>query len=429
MNLLFENTVPLSSAVKAAALDCGEDFTKVEATFSHWAVRILKDVNRKLLRMGGIRATIPVNANLKTATLPLGMIRVTFVGVIDDCGEKHSLLQNSNLVGYVEEIQCVEKCTECGQAEDICENLAVTEEFTTEVLTDSTGTYTYTNTTTKILEGDKYYLIKKRWVLNIDKNLVQEIVTKEFITEFDMLRCGCPANTDDNLDKIKEHCSDCYSTCYSPCRKGVDVGYRVIDDTIHLESNYYKKIYVEGEGVLVKKEGTYHVPEVAFEMIVAGIKHRRTWNKNHIQKYIKDMDKADFVEKYKDCQKILGRIALTTITDIFGIGSNTHSSGVPLGGAIISKKQRKVIYSAVATALASSDSAKSYLYTGLGTEGNVLDILQLAGKGVILLVKGDKILFPTTDIVPQPNNYRRSGSEFIFGTDIEPTQTIQIIYT
>ncbi len=145
MNTLFKNTVSLVSAVKAAALDTREDFTKVEALFTHWGVRIFKDTNVKLLRLGYFRGVYPVHPAFKTVCIPLECKRITFVGYIDECGNKQRLREKTNIVGQVEEEACIEKCPECNQGKDICENLNITEEKTNVVLSDSTGTNTYQN--------------------------------------------------------------------------------------------------------------------------------------------------------------------------------------------------------------------------------------------------------------------------------------------
>lgn len=340
MNNIFNHTVSLISAVKAAVIDTREDFTKVEATYSHWAVRILKDANHKLLRLGAFRGIFPIHASFKTANIPLGCRRITFIGIIDECGHKHSLREKNYLVGKVEEEVCIDKCPECNQGKDICENLTITEEKSNgHQLTDSTGTQTYINTSTKYFENGGYYLVKKQWVLNIALNLVQEIITKDFIVEFDMLKCGCIAPTEDNIAKVKEHCYDCYCACFTPCREdSYDIGgYRVLEDIIQFDLSIpYDKIYIEWEGMLPKKNGVYHIPEVAFEMIVSGIKTKRSWNNRSIPLTERQMDKADFVEKYNDCQRIVGRMGIGVILDSFnkipkvdgGGGGNSTAGGL-----------------------------------------------------------------------------------------------------
>lgn len=71
----------------------------------------------------------------------------------------------------------------------------------------------------------------------------------------------------------------------------------------------------------------------------------------------------------------------------------------------------------------------NYIYTGQGTEGNSITIGTLAGKTILMLFKGDKLLTPTSEEEIEVNEYKLTGGSgtFEFGTDIEEGQVIQIL--
>ena len=70
----------------------------------------------------------------------------------------------------------------------------------------------------------------------------------------------------------------------------------------------------------------------------------------------------------------------------------------------------------------------NYIHTGTGLEGNTITVGSLSNKTVLMLFKGDKLLQPTIG-TPNENQYKflpLSGN-FLFGTDIEENQIIQIL--
>jgi len=71
---------------------------------------------------------------------------------------------------------------------------------------------------------------------------------------------------------------------------------------------------------------------------------------------------------------------------------------------------------------------QNYVYTGSGAEGNAVTISSLIGKTILMLFKGDKLL--TAGTLPLSENQylvNPATGAFTFGTDIEPTQVIQIL--
>ena len=245
---VLTNTIPLSKIVKAAAIDLGEDFTKVEATFNHFAVRGFKKLSNEILRLGIIRVVLPMHRSLKTVKLPLDFKRESFIGIIDSNGRKHAFEPKGNITTEVREEACVDSCDQCNQALDICEKLQVTESRSNVLINNQT----YENITYKYLESGTYYTIKKVWVYNTVLQQVEQLTTKEFITTFDMLECGCIAPTATNIDKIQTNCFDCYSACYSQ-KCGNDINglgsYKIFEEQgiIQFERKIqYDKIYLPG---------------------------------------------------------------------------------------------------------------------------------------------------------------------------------------
>ena len=72
---------------------------------------------------------------------------------------------------------------------------------------------------------------------------------------------------------------------------------------------------------------------------------------------------------------------------------------------------------------------QNYIYNGAGTEGVSLTVGTLANKKILLLLKGDKAVVPTTG-TPTPDQYKYTVGTggFEFGNDIEENQIIQILW-
>lgn len=325
----YNDTVPLSRAVKAATIDLGEDLTRVEATFNHFALRGLEKINIESLRNIGLaREIVPIHTAFKTATLPLGTKKVVFVGVIDDCGYKHPLTQKSQITIPLDEPVCKEKCPKCDQDKDICELLQV-EETKTPVTVAGVAHF---NTITKYLENGRYYQVKKTWVLNTTTNFAEEVTTKEIITEFDMLSCGCVAPTGENVAKVKEHCYSCYCACYTPCMEDeYDLGgYRVFEEQNLIQfdkSIDYQSVYVEYYTDIPKKGGVYHIPAVAFETLVAYIKYKHTFNKRNIGFSEKEMYRKEYRNEKENLDIVTSRVKMSGLIRSFSLTPKVGSSG------------------------------------------------------------------------------------------------------
>jgi|GEM_PF-1807181 len=69
----------------------------------------------------------------------------------------------------------------------------------------------------------------------------------------------------------------------------------------------------------------------------------------------------------------------------------------------------------------------NYVYEGQGTEGTQLSVQSLAGKEILMLWKGDKLL-KQVESNPGVNEFSLVGPLFTFGTDIEQEQVLQILF-
>lgn len=72
---------------------------------------------------------------------------------------------------------------------------------------------------------------------------------------------------------------------------------------------------------------------------------------------------------------------------------------------------------------------QNYIYTGQGTDGQSLTVATLSNKKILLLLKGDKAVTPTSG-TPTVNEYKYTAATggFEFGNDIENEQIIQILW-
>lgn len=439
---VLNNTIPLSKIVKAATIDLGEDFTKVEATFNHHAVRGFKKLSNELLRLGIKKIILPIHQSLKTVTLPLDFKSESFVGIIDSNGYKHAFENTPTITTEVEEEQCVDKCEKCHQALDICEKLEVTEErYNVEI-----NNQTYENITYRYLEAGTYYVIKKLWIFNTVLQQAEKITTKEFITDFDMLECGCIAPSQENINKIQEHCFDCYSSCYTPCCYG-DInglgGYKIYEEKGIIQFDrriQYDKIYLEYTGCLPKKNGVFHVPEVAEETLIAFVKHQSQQHKNAVSLGEKDRLWKRYITEKNNLSVIIGRISLSSFRQImykgpkFNIREEDYCNFV----STLNYNTTTTLPAPSATVFIPPPVKQAGLaigtfrYIGVGNEDNFTET-QLINKKIFGVFK-DGILFvlvPESAIL-DPNKkevkYIKATGQFIFTVSFQPGEDAFIQY-
>lgn len=321
-NIELKRTVPIIRAVSAAIIDMHEDIGRCEEIFSHWAVRVFKKLNRQSIHLGRRRAILTINTNTNTATLPPDFHEEFFVGPIIN-GRKMQMHLRPDLVDpNTEEIECDDKCDKCGQDKSICNDLTITE--TTELV--PVGDNVYTKTTVKKLYPNGNYMLEITYpVMNTQTSTIEYTTVKEFITKLDMKPCGCPDLTEQTLKKIECFCPDVFACHFTECdctcmdRIG---GYRIYDDTgliVFDNPNGFTKVYMEYQGFLLKKNGQYHIPEVAFETIVEGTKDKYLWNKKGTPQW----ERRDQFDRYKmersNMEKEINLISMGTLVKIIGM--------------------------------------------------------------------------------------------------------------
>lgn len=309
------NTVPLSSIVKAAALDLREDYTKTKATLRSLALRSLRELTQNSARQVARRAIININKKLYTAPIPDCAKGIVSVFLLDDCGKKYPLTNNSNLVPKeTEEFGCIEKCESCNQDKDICEQLQV--DVSRETITINSTQKE--KVITRYFENGLYYEVVNTWTYDHKTSTIIPYKYKNFLDSFDMLSCGCIAPTEKNISKIKNCCSDCYNSCYTTCENFEHSygGYRV-----YIEDGFIQfaigcplnKVYIEYTTELPKIDGEFHVPEVAQFALIAAVKCYYQNDRNSVTLGEKQRLKMDRDEKVKNMVKVLTRISLSDL--------------------------------------------------------------------------------------------------------------------
>lgn len=313
---LNTHLIPLSKVVAASIVDTYSDIGNTELRFNFWAVREARKILRQSFNSGKQYATLIVNKNTNTATLPLDVRNLLFVGYIYN-GQKIPIILKTTLVNdkAVKDIPCDDACPRCNQSKSICNDLTVTE--STEIVTVNGSNYTLT-TIKKLYNNGNYYLEKNIPYFNTVTSTVEFTTTKEFITTLDLLPCGCLATTPENLAKVETFCPDvfgCYYASCAPCDTSMG-GYRVFEETglIQLESRFKSdKLYIEYSGFMPKLNGQLAVPEVAFEVIVEGVKLRAIKNKNNVSLRNIQWQTLEYNKVRSAMDKELGAISLDRI--------------------------------------------------------------------------------------------------------------------
>lgn len=157
----------------------------------------------------------------------------------------------------------------------------------------------------------------------IGDNKVIYVTKKELITNLDLLDCGCPKKSDENIAKIKVCASDVYNCYYTSCCGGCieesyGQGYNIFEETglIQLASDFpYDEVYLEYRGFLDKVNGQYVVPQVAFETLVEWIKYKAIQGLKTISTYDKNWQKNNYIIEKKNMERILGRVSLSVIIE------------------------------------------------------------------------------------------------------------------
>jgi len=320
----LRNLTPLSRVVRAAIVDSYEDIGKAEELYSFWAARGLRKLLRESLRVGSRKILLHVNQNTKTATLPVDFKTETFVGIINPSGLKEPLLQNNEIVdalSIIEQDCDTNKCEQCHQEKGICEELEITQSEKNVVLSG----ITYKQTILKKLQPNGDYTLETTTpVLNVETELVEYVVSSEFIAHFDKKVCGCLETTDENIEKIKCCCDSVYYNYYaSRCACSKQYGsYKIFEETgrIQLDNWFpFDKVYLEYIGFMPKIRGDYYIPEVAFETLVNWTKFKSVENKPNIPLSVRNWHWDRYRVERANMDKELGRINLSIVIAAIGL--------------------------------------------------------------------------------------------------------------
>lgn len=272
-------------------MDTHEDKGRVEQSFYHWGARGIKKLNTELFKSGVRRVLLQVNKSTNTATLPPDFEEEIFMGYINKNGYKVSIYHNSALtnVAGIEDLLCEDKCPKCASNISACNDLAITVDTTT-VIIDGTN---YEKTITKKLypNGD-YFLESMIPYKDTASGTVVYHTSKEFIAHIDLKPCGCIEETASNLQTISICNPEVYCCYYAPYASVSENGeYEIFPETglIQLSPSFKaSKLYMEYRGFLLKVNGQYQVPSVAFETLVEWIKYKYISGKPSVADYVKD---------------------------------------------------------------------------------------------------------------------------------------------
>lgn len=310
--------VPLSRAVNAALLDTYADKGKSQILFTHFAAREFKLLDTQILKSSKrTPVLLSVNPNTRTATLPCDFEEELFVGVLVN-GIKIPIKLNSSIANskYVEDIPCEDTCHKCNANKAICEDLAIT--VTTTTVTINAVNYEQSVTKKMYPNGD-YYLETNTPYLNIQNNVVEYITGKQFIAHIDLKPCGCVNETVANIATIQTCNPDVYCQYFAPCDTSCNInygGYKIFPESGLIQFDYkfnFTKVYLEYKGYLIKIDGQYYIPSVAFETVVEGTKYRAIKDKRNVPEITVRRKKDDYKEARASMRQVLGRTSLANI--------------------------------------------------------------------------------------------------------------------
>lgn len=310
--------MPLYKIVAAAMVDTYSDisYAGVQQMFQFWAVRGYQKLANEVLKNNIIKATITVNRNTNTATLPLGFEEEIFVGIINSHNQKVPLKLRSSIVDTkgIEDIPCEDKCPKCNCNKSICKDLEITEDTVLVVINGQS----YEKTVIKKLYPDgRYFLETKTPVLNIETDTVEYSIQKEVVANLSLKPCGCIEETEENLSIIQTCCPDVYCSYFAPCSNiSLDAGYRIFEETglIQFDSKFkFDKVYLEYRGSLIKKNGQYYVPSICYETLVNFVKFKSVENKSSVSLSVRNWYWDRYRIERDNMEKIMGRLSLENI--------------------------------------------------------------------------------------------------------------------
>lgn len=333
------SVIPLSRAVNSAIIDSYEEKGRVEERYSHWAVRVLRKLNRQVIKANAKRTTVSVSRSTMTASLPVDFKECIFIGFIDRSGRKVPIDIDADIYGDYE--KAPETCCEkCGQPKELCEALKVTVETKPINPPDSCDCYYYTsggypcgpiggglsevvweeNVTKTLLPNGDYIEDRLFPIFDPQTCTARMTSSRKLIQQFDINDCGCIKPTKENADKLCSCNSDLYHLYFnnfyssdSYCEVGVKI---FLEQGVMQFSGIvdFDKVFMEYYGDLPKKNGSFMIPEVALEAIVAGIHVRRLEHKKGTTESQIARAKSVFKkEKTEMSQLLWGRLSINDI--------------------------------------------------------------------------------------------------------------------
>lgn len=319
MTECINNTlIPLSKVVSAALVDTYADYGQSYQMYSHWAARRFKTLARQSLKLGKRYAKLTVNKNTHTATLPADFKQELFIGYLNRHGYKIGLPLRTEFTNAasISKIEASDPCRKCSQSKSICDELTITESEETVVVNGSNYTLT---TIKKLYSNGNYYLEKTIPYYNTVTHTVQYTTTKEFIDTIELMDCGCPEKTHENIEKIRCCCESVYGNYYAQYYHSCDTaigGYRIMEDIglIQLDRKFtLDELYIEYTGFLPKINGQLAIPEIAFETVVKGVVEDAIASKRNVGLGEKQWHHQRYLSARSAMDKELGLVSLDQI--------------------------------------------------------------------------------------------------------------------
>lgn len=323
-NTELKRTVPLTRVVGAAIIDLHENIGYLQQVAAHHAARGLKKLTRETLKTGLRGAYLTVNHNTRSATLPPDFDVEEGVYIINERGFLVPLKVNNKLVDYknIEDIEPPVLCPKCNQNTQICKDLTITEETTLVVVNGITVQQTVIK---KLYPDGSYYLETRIPVWDVDSAGIIYTTAKEFIAALDLKDCGCLVESPANIETIRCICPEVwcnhFATCDNNCSDDYG-GYRIFEETNTIyfdKAHRFEKVYIKYWGFMVKKNGQYHVPEIAFETLVEWTKYKWVQNKKNVTRWERQDQFDSYRRERSNMEIVMGRIALSQIIQAIGL--------------------------------------------------------------------------------------------------------------
>jgi hypothetical protein len=320
----YRNVVPLIKVVKAAIVDVHGDIGVLQQQYSHWAARGLEKLQRESLKHGKRKVLLPISMNTLTAPIPIDCGGFIFVGFIDEDGFKNPITYNGNIVS-ADDVEVAEekKCSKCNQPLSICNDIQLSEE--TNLIVINGNTYEE-SVTRKLYPNGDVYMESSTPTLNVETGIVEYETSKKFIANLDLDDCGCPVNSEENIEVVKKYLPDVYACHYSQCcSNSSSPNYGSV--RINFETGFisvspdfpFKYLYVEYYAFMPKMNGQYVVPRVAFETLVNFTKFKEVENKRSVPLVERNWYLQQYIRERTNMEKVMGKVTLSKLVQLFGI--------------------------------------------------------------------------------------------------------------